>query len=506
MRLLPSVQILLALAPLALLSPRQTPVLVPPQEPNAAAELSLAAQLDELLGAHHAIDQLSGSVLVADKGEVVYQGSFGMANSDWNLPNTAETKFRLASVTKQFTSMLTMLLVQDGKLELDAPITRYLPDYPAASGDRVTLTHLLNHTSGIPSYTDRQGFFREEGQETWTVEAFLAKFCSGPLDFEPGTQYHYNNSGYFLLGAIIEAVTDQTYQAALQERIFQPLGMQDTGYDDQYAVLSNRATGYVDILSGRRVATWIDMTTPYAAGALYSTTGDLWKWAQALDKKRLLSGELEQLMFTPGLEEYGFGWDIQTQGEGERSGLAIYHTGGMPGVSTLVWRMPELERTVIILCNASSPTLAIKRDIVEALGGGVPKTPEPRGDAVIARVVLDSGIEAAQTELARWPEVVRDEYIERDVNAIGYSLIQQHRYADAIKLFEFLTATYPTSANTWDSLGEGHLIAGHVDQAIENYTKALELDPTNALIPGILEKLHARKARRVGATPAKEAK
>jgi CubicO group peptidase (beta-lactamase class C family) len=510
MRLLPSFQTLIALVPLVLFAQAQSkdhaPVLEQPEVPGPVSQESIAKQIEELLGAHHAIDQLSGSVLVADKGEVVYQGAFGMANSDWNIPNSADTKFRLASVTKQFTSMLTMLLVEDGMLELDAPLTKYLPSYPAASGDRVTLTHLLNHTSGIPSYTDRQGFFREEGQDTWTVEEFLAKFCSDPLDFDPGTQYHYNNSGYFLLGAIIEAVTDKTYQAVLQERIFQPLGMDNTGYDDQYGVLANRATGYDDILGGRRVSLWLDMTTPYAAGALYSTVGDLWKWTQALDAKSLLDGDLERLMFTPGLENYGFGWDIQTEGEGERAGLAISHSGGMPGVSTLVWRMPELDRTVIILCNASSPTFSVKADIVKILDGLKPRMPAPRGDFVVASIVLAEGIEAAQVELARWPQVVKDEYIENDVNRLGYSLLEQRRLDEAIMLFEFLTATYPTSANTWDSLGEAHLAAGHVARAIENYTKALELDPENALIPGILEKLAARKSRHGDADPAERVK
>ena len=513
MRFFPRLQLLFALASLAFLSTGQDPIetvssqtgaLVPANlastsnlsEANESSEAdptNIAEQIDALLNAHQKIDQMSGTVLVADKGEVVYRGAVGMANSDWSIPNDLNTKFRLASVTKQFTSMLVMLLVRDGKIDLGAPLTKYLPNYPAESGDRVTIHQLLNHTSGIPSYTDRPEFMHMESKGHYTVEAFLVEFCSDPLEFDPGTQFSYNNSGYFILGAIVEAVTQTTYQNALRERILEPLEMHDTGYDDQYAVTAHRATGYTEILGGRRVATWMDMTTPYAAGALYSTVDDLWKWDQALRAKRLLDGELEQLMFTPGLENYGFGWDIvdsEDDENGSPRGPVISHSGGMPGVSTLIWRMPSIGRCVIILSNSGNANPgAIKNGITEILDGREPKIPLPRGDYVVARRVLDEGIEAGLVELARWPQVIRDEYIERDVNAIAYNLLEQERYAEAIQLFEFLVATYPTSANAWDSLGEGHLLAGHRELAIMNYKKSLELDPESATIPGILKRL-----------------
>ena len=435
MRFFPRLQLLFALASLAFLSTGQDPIetvssqtgaLVPANlastsnlsEANESSEAdptNIAEQIDALLNAHQKIDQMSGTVLVADKGEVVYRGAVGMANSDWSIPNDLNTKFRLASVTKQFTSMLVMLLVRDGKIDLGAPLTKYLPNYPAESGDRVTIHQLLNHTSGIPSYTDRPEFMHKESKGHYTVEAFLVEFCSDPLEFDPGTQFSYNNSGYFILGAIVEAVTQTTYQNALRERILEPLEMHDTGYDDQYAVTAHRATGYTEILGGRRVATWMDMTTPYAAGALYSTVDDLWKWDQALRAKRLLDGELEQLMFTPGLENYGFGWDIvdsEDDENGSPRGPVISHSGGMPGVSTLIWRMPSIGRCVIILSNSGNANPgAIKNGITEILDGREPKIPLPRGDYVVARRVLDEGIEAGLVELARWPQVIRDEYI-----------------------------------------------------------------------------------------------
>ncbi|MDF1799847.1 MAG: serine hydrolase [Planctomycetota bacterium] len=508
MRILPKLQLSLALLSLVALPFVQDPTEVPPPAATEAATAAsidpavLAERIDALLAEHHALDQFSGTALVAEGGEVIYRGAFGEANSDWGIPNAVDTKFRLASVTKQFTAMLTLLLVEEGKLELEAPITRYLPDYPAASGDKVTIRQLLNHTSGIPSYTNLPGFMRVEAKGRYTVDEFVVEFCSGELEFEPGSAFNYNNSGYFLLGAISEAVTGRTYRDNLRTRIFDPLGMADTGFDDQYEVLPKRATGYDDLLGGRRVALWLDMSTPYAAGSLYSTVGDLWRWDRALCEQRLLDGELEAAMFTPGLGDYGFGWGIELEEPGEgvaaagpQRGPVISHSGGMPGVSTEIWRMPDLGRTVILLCNSSSSAVAAARiGINRILDDGEPWTPTRRGDYAVAFKVLDEGPEAALELLASLPQIVQDEYIERDVNGLGYGLLDQRRFDEAIQVFEFLTTAYPESANTWDSLGEGHLRAGHRELAIECYRKALELDPASETARDALDKLAVLEA------------
>jgi CubicO group peptidase (beta-lactamase class C family) len=467
-------------------------------EPAPRSREAVAQAINAYLATHHAIDQLSGAVLVADEGKVVYRGAFGQANSDWGIPNSVDTKFRLASMTKQFTAMLVLLLVQDGKIALDAKLSAYLPDYVRANGDRVTIRQLLNHTSGIPSYTDRPAFLSNEGKSHFAIDELIAKYCSDPLDFEPGSQFHYNNSGYVLLGAVVEAVTGQTYREALQQRVLQPLRMLDTDLDDHYAVVPGRASGYDDTLGGRRLCLWLDMSVCYAAGGLYSTIGDLWTWDQALRDKQLLRGELEQAMFTPGLATYGFGWNIEApepgaDGTPATGGPIISHSGGMPGVSTLIWRAPDRGRCVIVLGNSSGTEKhAVQQGIVAILDGREPRPALPRGDFVVARRVLASGIQAGLDELARWPQVVRDEYIERDVTGIGYRLLEQRRVTEAISIFEFLTKAYPKSANTWDSLGEAHLRAGQHKEAVANYEKALALDPKSATVPKILAKLRGR--------------
>src|SRR5690349_4651879 len=165
------------------------------------------AKIDELLSLYQKYDQFNGSALVAENGKVIYKGGFGLANMEWNIPNTPDTKFRLGSITKQFTATLTMQLVEQGKIKLDAKISDYLPDYRQDIGQKVTIHQLLTHTSGIPSYTSQPGFFQNVSRNPYKVDEFVKKYASGNLEFEPGSKYSYNNSGYFLLGAIIEQVT-----------------------------------------------------------------------------------------------------------------------------------------------------------------------------------------------------------------------------------------------------------------------------------------------------------
>src|SRR5687768_14094005 len=192
---------------------------------------SKADSIDALLRKYNELRQFNGSALVADASGVVHKKGYGYANFEWQISNTPDTRFRLASITKQFTSMVVMQLVAEGKIKLDDRITTHLPDYRKDTGERITIAQLLNHTSGIPSYTGMPGFFQNEARNPYAVADFVKKFASGDLDFEPGTKWAYNNSAYFLLGAIIEKVTGKTYAEAVQERIFSPLGMKSSGYD-----------------------------------------------------------------------------------------------------------------------------------------------------------------------------------------------------------------------------------------------------------------------------------
>ena len=383
--------------------------------------------------------------------------------------------------------MLILLLVEEGKLSLDAPISTYLPDYPTESGAKVTIHHLLNHTSGIPSYTDRPGFMQKDTLHRLPVNEFVVTYCSDPLQFEPGSEFRYSNSGYFLLGAIAEAVTGQTYADAMRTRIFEPLGMLDTCVEDQKLVLAKRATGYDPLLGELRNARWIDMSNPGAAGAMTSTVDDLWKWDRALAAETLLSGELVDRMFTPGLEDYGYGWSIDRR---DPEAVEMWHTGGISGFSTMIVRLPAKGRCIVVLCNIGGGAIgAASRGITAILEEGEARPASRKGDQMLAHLVVEEGVEAAVARFEELSDRLPHSRVERDINGIGYRLLEWGRIEEAQAMFTFNTRAFPNSANTWDSLGESLAKGGETERAIESYRKALEIDPEFPSAKAMLEKL-----------------
>src|SRR6266436_2759532 len=275
---------------------------------GAAVAQDKGRKIDELVSVYNKYGQFNGSVLVADSGKVIFKKGFGLANMEWNIPNQPDTKFRLGSITKQFTATLILQLVEQGKIKLDGKLTDYLPDYRKDTGAKVTIHNLLSHTSGVPNYTAQQGFFQNVSRNPFTVDDFIKKYASGDLEFEPGTKFNYSNSGYFLLGAIIEKVTGKPYEQVLKEKIFDPLGLKDSGYDHWETILSKRAIGYTQTPRGYETAPYLDMSIPYAAGSLYSTVEDLYLWDQALYGEKVLSAKSKELMFKPNLSDYGYGF------------------------------------------------------------------------------------------------------------------------------------------------------------------------------------------------------
>src|SRR6185295_18871081 len=244
-----------------------------------AFQISVSAQnkvrqIDEVMSLYHKYQQFNGSVLVADNGKVIYKKGFGFANMEWNIPNEPDTRFRLGSITKQFTATLVLQLVEQGKLKLDGKVSDYLDSYRKDTGGKITIHNLLSHTSGVPNYTGQPGFIETVSRNPYAVDDFVKKYASGDLEFEPGAKFNYSNSGYFILGAIIEKVTGKPYEQVLKENIFDPAGMKNTGYDHYDTIIGKRAAGYVKTPRGYRNAPYLDMTIPYAAGSLYSTVED----------------------------------------------------------------------------------------------------------------------------------------------------------------------------------------------------------------------------------------
>ena len=443
-----------------------------------------AAKLDKLVSQYAERTGFSGTVLVSEHDQVIFKKGYGLANREWNIPNAPDVKFRIGSITKQFTSMLVMQQVEKGTIKLDGRIPDYLPYYRKDTGEKVTIHHLLNHTSGIPSYTDDPKFFPEVSRTYYSVDDFVKKFCSGDLQFEPGSKFHYDNSGYFILGAILEHVTGKKYEEALKENIFGPLGMTDSGYDHFDKLLPKRATGYERGLGEIGNAPFLDMSLPYAAGSLYSTVEDLYKWDQALYTNKLLPADLKQKLFTPGLNHYGYGWDIYTLPRLDPAAgqTVIEHGGGINGFNTLEERLVGDHDLIVVFNNTPGTNLnEMAKGIRAVLYGQEPQLPKRSLQGTLGDTLVQHGVEAAVAQYRELKRTDGDSYNfgEEALNRLGYTLLGHDRMADAIAIFKLNVEEYPRSGNVYDSLAEAYEKSGQKQLAIDNYRKAAELDPKN---------------------------
>jgi CubicO group peptidase (beta-lactamase class C family) len=311
---------------------------------------------DAYIASELAAHSFAGVVLVGMDGKIVFEKGYGLANEEWNVRNTPITKFRIASLTKQFTAACILLLQERGRLSVQDPVSRYLADLPDAWRP-LTIHQLLTHTSGIPNYVaDPQ--IKELNRTGATPRELLAVVAKKPLEFTPGTKWAYSNTGYVLLGMVIEKLSGQSYDDFLKNNIFKPLGMTNSGYDRAADILKERASGY-QIKDGHAVnADFIDMTIPFAAGGIYSTAEDMYRWNEALMQKgKLLSADSLQQMFTPYSEaeyqgqHYGYGVVISQEKFGK---LFYYHGGGVHGFSSVIQRYPKEQVCIVVLSNLDS--------------------------------------------------------------------------------------------------------------------------------------------------------
>ena len=341
-------------------------------QPAALDAATLERKVDELFKGHAAVSGFSGSVLLASQGKPLVSKGYGYANAEWQVPNTPQTKFRIGSVTKQFTSMIIMQLREQGKLQLEDSVCLHVDPCPA-TWKPVTIHHLLTHTSGIPTYTALPAW-RETMMAPRTIEQMLGFFRDLPLQWTPGERYAYNNSGYFLLGVVIEKVAGKKYEQALQEMILTPLGLKDTGYDWPQAIIPRRASGYRGRGETLSHAPAIDMQQPFAAGAMYSTVEDLLKWDQALYTDKLLPAAARQIMWTPFLENYAYGWIIAAASPATFGHRRMVHGGGINGFAANIIRVPDSNVTAIVLSNNESGSASAPARDLLALYYGQPYT------------------------------------------------------------------------------------------------------------------------------------
>lgn len=461
----------------------------------AQSQSQKAAKIDEVMTMANKYRLFNGSVLVAENGKVIYKKGFGLANMEWNIPNTTETRFRLGSITKQFTATIILQLVEQGKIKLDGKLSDYLPDYRKDVGEKVTVHQLLNHTSGIPSYTGLPRFFNDVSRNPYSVADFIKKYASNDLEFEPGSKFSYNNSGYFLLGAIIERVTGQPYERVLKEKIFDPLGMKNSGYDHYSTIMEKRAAGYEKTADGYVNAPYLDMSLPYAAGSLYSTVEDLYLWDQALYTDRLLSAQSKELMYKPNLNDYAYGWFITKAklGTGTEAVPSINHGGGINGFNTLIVRYPVQKNLVVLLDNTAQGASLDKlsKALTNILYNQPYDAPKMPLADVLLKTIDEKGVEAgiAQYKDLKARQTNVYDFGEPELNQLGYQLFQARKLKEAIEIFKLNVEAYPQGFNTYDSLGEAYMMNGNNELAIQNYKKSIELNPQNTGAVAMLKRL-----------------
>ncbi len=342
-------------------------------------------ELDSIITVFNQQNLFHGSALVAKNGKVLIHKGYGLADAELKKANSTGLSYQIGSVTKQFTAVAILKLQEQGKLSVDDKISKYFPSLP--NTDKITIHHLLTHTSGLYNYTNDTTFWMHESVQSFSQDKMIARFANKPLDFEPGTKYSYSNSGYLLLGYIIEKLSGKSCENFIREIIFQPLGMNHSGFD--FTKEKSKATGYYDNGSFNTKAFIMDSTGSYSAGAIYSTTEDLYKWVQAIHAKKILLPESWEKLMTPFKDNYAYGLIVQGQGESRE----ISHNGGIHGFVSHVVYLPSINAAVILLSNyMQSNVSGLAKTLTAALFNKPYQLPKLRNEIKVNASILQQYI------------------------------------------------------------------------------------------------------------------
>jgi CubicO group peptidase (beta-lactamase class C family) len=351
-------------------------------------------KIAQILLQYHRDDKFSGSALVGYRDRIIYEGAFGLADETWKVANTPATRFQIGSLTKQFTAALIAELAQQGRIDLDATLSAYLPNYRRDVADAVTIRQLLGHSAGVPDFVHRSDIMQIVKEQA-TPKEVLSKYCNGALEFTPGKQFKYSNCGYLILGALYEQVTGETYAEGLR-RLTTRAGLTDTGISDPRAIVPRLATGYVVENGQQTKAPYIDWSIAFSSGAVYSTVGDLWRWRSELLSGRALGEKGTNEIFALRPFGYSFGWhvgrtssiqlrtflanDYDAQPSNNTDNLLLAsHSGDLPGFHSCMTLFLDRTWTVILLDNHDSKSLPnLAAEIINAVLTVDPKAPNAR--------------------------------------------------------------------------------------------------------------------------------
>ncbi len=460
------------------------------QEQDIAA---YADKIDELVTAYHKYGMFQGAIMIAMDGKIIYRKAFGLADMEWQIPNTPETKFEIASLGKAFTAAIVLQLVEEGRIRLEDPLSKHLSAYRKDIGSKVTIHHLMSHSAGIPWGPDHWPY--EKFTRQYTLAELVEIANQQELEFEPGSQFSYCNSCYNLLGALIEEVTGNTFEEALQQRILDPLGMKNTGLVKLGPVLEKRARGYTRLATGEYVnAPSTGQDWAKGAGGMYSTVDDLYRWDQALYNDDLLSLESKQAMFTSHIRTSGYGWSVGAYVKNGIEGRGTFASGfgGTSGFASLIARCLDDRYFIVALGNMRPiPQGQLGNNLWNTILGFDEEPPLPPVSDAIFQKLLDEGIEAAVEKYRELKEITKASNVpsKSAINSAAFYYLESNRIAEAMRVCRFNLTLHPDYANAYARLGDAYKEQGDRERAIHNYRQAIELDPALRTVVRALEKL-----------------
>jgi CubicO group peptidase (beta-lactamase class C family) len=459
-----------------------------------------AQKIDEILTAYHKFDLFNGSVIIAQNGKEVLKKSYGKASFTWNIDNTPTTKFRIGSLTKQFTALLILQLQQEGKLKLEDKIIKHLPMYFKNTGNKLTIHHLLSMTSGLPNYTDGTTPLME--QEELNPQEFALKYFKDSLLFEPGENISYCNTGYYILGMIIEAVSKKSYEAVLQEKILDVLGMKNSGVEYPSQVIHQLASGHYFYMGEYITAQSVNpIVYAFSTGAIYSSVEDLFLWDKSFYTEKLLNEENKKRMCTKYLPNYGYGVAVNNMKNylgTNRDITLISHDGGLTGYSSYMARIPEDSIFVVLLDNTragmrGNELVGISNNILPILYGIKAELPKPVAYMELLRLIkatsIDEGVLQFKNAIINNNDAYNFNGLENSLNIIGYNYISNGNIISAIKILKLNTEQFPKSANAHDSLGEAYYKNSEMHLALQHYKISYALDPKNDNAKAMIEQI-----------------
>ncbi len=438
-------------------------------------------KLLEIMKTYHKYNMFDGSVLVAENGKIIYKDAFGLANREWDIPNTSDTKFMIGSISKPITATLILILVQKGLVSLDKTLEDYLPEFKNKPAAKVTIKQLLSHTSGIPNYDIIKDFFPRISRQNFTREDYVKIYKDSALAFLPGTRYMYSSWGYFTLGYIIEKVTGKSYEQAMKEEIFNKIKMHNSGSYLHTQIVPKRASGY-DYGFGCYVsADFRDQSNTMGTGDIYSTVEDLFKFHMAIANNTLLNKELTKEMFSSGIRpaQYGYGWFNQNFKYTITDSItANYHLGSTEGFIAFMIRIPETNSMVVILCN-SAPTdfFGIIKNLLKVLYNKPVVLKEPV-HKIMENILAENSAEKAITAYKKIKSDTAHYYIDwLQMYFLGEKLLSLKRFDDARIIAENNVIDFPDRDYIALSMANIYLALNKKEEAKKFYKKALQLNP-----------------------------